>query len=124
MVDFSYLKNWIDFPVPRPIILECERSKSGMSMSVYDREKKIFTLGGCGFDRIGCAIARVLETCWQAELDGVDDTGLYGARRYNGHVHLEGATGYECMAQIGRLIGLNIRVFDSRHGSIIHITRL
>lgn len=124
MKDFTYLKNWIDYGCPRPIILECERSKSGMSMSVYDREKKIFSIGGCGFDRLGCAIARVLEHCWQAELDASDADGMYGARRYNGHLQLEGMTGWQCMTEIGAKIGLKIAVYDSRHGSIIHITRL
>lgn len=125
MIDFSYLKNWISHECPRPIILECERSKSGMSMAVWDRDRKIFTVGGCGFDRVGVAIARVLEHCWQAEMDSAHNVcELYGARWFNGRVNLEGATGSETMAEIGRAIGLNIRTFDSHHGTIIHITRL
>ena len=123
MFDFSYLKNWIDYECPRPIILECERSKSGMSMAVWDRDRKIFTVGGYGDDRVGVAIARVLEHCWQAELDGSNVSQLYGARRVDGRVSLEGAAGSESMAEIGRAIGLNIRTFDSHHGTIIHITR-
>lgn len=124
MKDFTYFKNWINYPVPRPIILECERSRSGMSMAVWDRDQKIFTIGGCGFDRVGCAIARILEHCWQAELDASDVEGMYGARRHNGKVSLEGMTGYSCMAEIGAKIGLKIGVYDSHHGTIIYITRL
>ena len=123
--DLSYLKAWPEMPYPRPIILECERSKSGMSMSVYDRDEKIITIGGCGFDRIGCAIARLLESVWGEELQANSDKlgGMYGARIVEGNVSLEGMTGYNCMIDIGKVIGLDIRVFDSRHGSIIHITK-
>ena len=124
MKDFTYLKNWITYSNPRPIILECEPSRSGMSLAVWDRDRKIFTIGGCGFDRIGCAIARVLEHCWQAELDACPEVpAKYGARVHDGRVNLEGACGYSCMQEIGALIGLKIGVYDSHHGTVIHITK-
>lgn len=123
MKDISYLKDWINYPIPRPIILECEHSRSGMSLAVYDREQKILTIGGCGFDRIGCAIARVLETVWGEELNASNVDGMYGAKRYNGKINLEGMTGYSCMQAIGAEIGLQIGVYDSHHGTIICITK-
>lgn len=124
MQDFVYLKNWINFQEPRPIILECEPSKSGMSLSIWDRDRKIFTIGGCGFDRVGCAIATVLTHCWQTELDTSDATSLYGARRKDdGRVSLDGACGAGCMQAIGKMIGLNIHTYDSHHGVIIHIAK-
>ena len=73
--DFTYLRSWITGEgyhpsfQPRPVILECIRSRSGMSMTVYDRGERLFTINGCGFDRLGCALAEFLEACFMPELE-------------------------------------------------------
>lgn len=66
--DFSFLRDWLNEPDPRPIILECIPSRSGLSMGVYDRGERIFAVQGCGFDRLGCALAEFLELLFQPEL--------------------------------------------------------
>ena len=123
---YLYLKDWINHPDPRPIILECVSSRSGMSMSVYDRDRKVFSIGGSRFDRIGCAIAEFLENVYRAELDANQTaiTGKYGAKLLqNGHVILEGMSGESSMRDIGKAIGLKIRVYDAHSSTMIHITR-
>lgn len=72
--DFSYLRHWItgegypkDCP-PRPVILECIVSRSGMSMGVYDRGERLYSINGYGFDRIGTALGEFLERLFQPEL--------------------------------------------------------
>lgn len=72
--DFSHLRHWItgegypkDCPSP-PVILECVPSRSGLSMTVYDRGERIFMVQGCGFDRIGAALGEFLERLFQPEL--------------------------------------------------------
>jgi hypothetical protein len=137
-VSYAYLKDWIAFPDPRPIILECIPSRTGMSLQVYDREKRIFAIGGCGFDRIGCAIAQILENLWQNELRAffsdpdikIEINGrfahfpdFYGVCRGEGDIYLQGMSGEQSMKSIGSAIGLRIRTYDSKSGTLIHITK-
>jgi hypothetical protein len=122
--DFSYLKDWIKGNYHRPIILECLSSKSGMSMAVWERDRKVMTVQGCGFDRIGSAIGDFLETLYQTELMENREvvTALYGAKCYNGKVILEGMCGESSMREIGKVLGLSIRVMDGHSSTLIHIT--
>jgi len=84
--DFSYLHHWVmGWPgedasrhEPRAVILECIPSRSGMSLTVYDRGERIYAINGCGFDRLGCALAEFLEACFQPELNNLARRVLTG----------------------------------------------
>ena len=132
--DFLYLRRWLtgegysaDCP-SRPVILECIPSRSGMSMSVYDRGERIFTVNGCGFDRIGTALGEFLEACFQPELIAAP---WHPARRPKFHpehkapvhVYLDGATGFESMAEIAQAIGLKVYRSESKAGTLIIIEK-
>lgn len=132
--DFLYLRHWItgegygpDCPA-RPVILECIRSRSGMSMGVYDRGERIFTVNGCGFDRIGTALGDFLETCFQPELFAAPS---HPARKVKFHpqhiapvrVSLEGATGVNSIIEVANAIGLSVSLSESKAGTLIIISK-
>ena len=157
MIDYSHLRNWLTgegYPVgfhDRPVILECRRSKSGMTMGVFDREKKIFTIHGCGSDRIGTALGEFLETLFQpalwalAQREGAappakpEDAfnwrgipGFYGTRVNfsgqllgfrNGAVALEGSAGIESMIKIADAIGIHVWVHELRNSTAIVLSK-
>lgn len=132
--DFSYLRHWItgegygpDTP-SRPVILECIPSRSGMSMAVYDRGKRIFTVNGCGFDRVGTALGEFLEACSQPELRGAWSSALVKMGAYSGHgnddtVYLDGASGFESMSAIAQAIGLKVHQSESKAGTLLIIEK-
>ena len=154
MIDYSHLRNWLTgegYPVgfhDRPVILECRPSKSGMTMGIFDRDKKIFTVRGPGFSRIGTALGEYLETLFQqalwalAQREGAappakpeeafnwrDIPGFYGTRvnfsgakhpRFrNGPVALEGSAGIESMRAIADAIGIHVWVHELRNSTAI-----
>lgn len=130
---YFYLRHWLtggSFDPERfrrPVILECIPSRSSMSMGVYDRGERIFTVNGCGFDRIGAALGEFLEACFQPELDSAWCSALvrHGAHRAasDPFVHLDGASGFESMAQIADAIGLKVCRTESKAGTLIIIQK-
>lgn len=70
--DFSHLRVWLTGEgygaEPGMVILECVPSRSGMSMTVYDRGERLYSINGYGFDRIGTALGIFLESQFQPEL--------------------------------------------------------
>lgn len=131
MTDFTYLKNWLEGPNPRPVVLECQVSRSGLSMSVYDREKLLYRINGCGFDRLGCALAEFLEALYQPELVSLRDFDdemqlkpLPGFHRGPGRIHLEGARGFESMSAIAEAIGLTVQVHETRSSTLLIIQKV
>lgn len=146
MADFTYLKNWLDRPNPRPVVLECQASRSGMSMSVYDREKLLYRINGCGFDRIGTTLDRFLMNCFYPELLAFarkaqrhynagsggfyllkDFYGLYYRPSTDGHsregVLLDGACGLESMSAIADAVGLSVQVHEARSSTLLIIQK-
>lgn len=135
--NYTYLRHWItgeDYGPsfqPRPVILECLRSRSGMSMGVYDRGKRIFSVNGCGFDRIGTALGGVLEACFQDELAGFteNEEGLGGAYSLGVFgapgkpVRLDGAYGFESMRKVAAAIGLEVTQSESKAGTLLIIQK-
>ena len=133
---FSYLRNWID--TGTTVHLECTSSRSGMSMAVYCRDTRIFTVQGCGFDRIGTAIGDFLEPLYQVELqatmerdterkyasEGYQGCKLYGAHFCpDGHVALNGGCGVDCMKRIAKAIGLEVTTECLRNATLISLSR-
>lgn len=130
---FLYLRHWLtgegyspDWP-PRPVVLECIPSRSGVSMTVYDRGERIFTVNGGGFDRIGTALGDFLEACFQPELRELDYAielgSLPGFRAYASHVSIDGGTGFESMAALAQSIGLSVTRSESKAGTLIIIQK-
>ena len=132
--DFSHLRAWItgegypkDSP-SRPVILECVPSRSGASMTVYDRGERIFTVNGCGFDRIGAALGEFLERLFQPELIAMSSHPARFATFRKGQVepsriHLEGACGFEAMRSIAEAIALKVTRSESKAGTLIVIEK-
>lgn len=125
--DFSFLRDWLNEPDPRPIILECVPSRSGLSMTVYDRGERIFTVQGCGFYRIGAALAEFLERLFQPELRELDEVTELGTRAgfraYASHVSLDGACGIESMIRVADAIGLTVHLSETKAGTLIIIQK-
>lgn len=149
--DFSHLRHWLTGEgygpnyIPRPVILECIPSRSGMSMGVHDRGERIFTVNGCGFDRIGTALATFLESHFQPELGNVarklrpipndpettphwmkwsrskEFFGFEWDRSFA--VHLEGATGFESMQSVAEALNLKVTRSESKAGTLIIIEK-
>lgn len=131
--DFSYFKDWI-IAGHRPAILECIPSRSGLSLQVYDRGKRIMTVNGYGFDRIGTALGKFLETLFQKELltwaCSLDETKHahvlpHGAflSPVSGRVYLEGASSVESMSKVAEAIGLKVQLSESKAGTLILISK-
>lgn len=149
--EFSHLRHWLtgedylkDCP-PRPVILECIPSRSGMSTTVYDRGERIFAVNGCGFDQIGTALATFLESQFQPELckfavqqfrdkkadfpnhsDWVTLKNFpgFGYHAYGAElVHLDGATGFSSMQQVAEAIGLSVQLSETKGGTLIIIQK-
>lgn len=146
---YFYLRQWLTGDgygkgfEPRPVILECIRSRSGMSMQVYDRGERIFTVNGCGFDRIGSALGRFLEELFQPELSELARTcrpqdsdipdharrwtytkDFYGLSwNLDFKVSLQGASGVESMIEIAKAIGLKVHLSESKAGTLIVIEK-
>lgn len=127
--DFSYLRNWItgegypkDCP-SRPVILECIPSRSGMSMTVYDRGERLYTINGCnGTDRPGRALAKFLEACFQPEL--AEHQSIIPARNFCGDsLYLDGERGVEALSQVASIIGLKVHQSESKAGTLIIIEK-
>lgn len=148
---YHYLRQWLtregysQDSEPRDVILECIRSRSGMSMTVYDRGERIFTVNGCGFDRLGTAAAIFLETLFQPELSALAERILtresqekhgralvnpllerrkdfYGMRFKDEklpEVSLAGACGLESMQAIAQAIGLRLEQSESKVGALL-----
>lgn len=129
-----------------PIILECIRSRSSLSMTVYDRGERLFTVQGCGFDRIGSALDRFLMANFYPELlafarmakrhhnagaggfyslDGF--YGFYYHPSTDGHggegTDLDGACGFEAMQSVAQAINLKVTRSESKAGTLIVIER-
>ena len=124
MTDFFYLKDWLDRG-NRPVILECVPSRSGMSLSVYDREKLLYRINGCGFDRLGCALAEFLERLYQPELwEWLTTAPLNTVQGWGkDHVILVGEAGIESMRSIADAIGLHVQVHETRNATILIIQK-
>ena len=133
---FNYLRNWID--TGSTVHLECIASRSGMSMSVYCRDERIFTVQGCGFDRIGTAIGYFLEPLFQAELKATMEAdparpyaakGYFGCKLYgailcpDGSIRLEGGCGERSMQAIAEAIGLEVTTETMRNSTLISISK-
>lgn len=115
--DFSYLRHWL-------------------SMGVYDRGKRIFTVNGCGFDRIGTALGIFLETQFQPEMVSEMMKGPLG---YGCHfrtpskgksladepasVSLDGACGISSMTVIAEAIGLKVQTHETRTSTLLIIEK-
>lgn len=131
--NFDYLRAWLTGEgygpsyIPRPVILECIHSRSGLSMAVYDRGERIFTVNGCGFDRIGAALAEFLERLYQPELRELDEVTELGTRpgfrAYASHVSLDGACGVESMIKVADAIGLKVHQSESKAGTLLVIEK-
>lgn len=140
--DFSYLRHWItgegypkDCP-PRPVILECIPSRSGMSMAVYDRGERIFTVNGCGFDRIGTALGMFLEAQFQPELKlafpkgepygctSAFDTSIPGCFvNADGSMWIDGGYGFSSMQGVAEAINLKVTRSESKAGTLLVIEK-
>lgn len=133
---FDYLRNWLDNGYT--VHLECTASRSGMSMAVYCRDERIFTVQGCGFDRIGTAIGDFLEPLFQAELKATMEAdpnrpyaakGYFGCKLYgailcpDGSVRLEGGCGERSMQAIAGAIGLDVETSSLRNSTLISISK-
>ena len=153
--DFTFLRTWLTgegYPpgsLPRPVILEYRRSKSGQSLSVFDRTDLLFRVKGFGFHLIGTALvgmalARFLEKLFQPELNALakaqtdwaphlpaDISGNRYPTRFpglewnalTGRSSLEGATGFDSMGRIADGIGLSAEGYQLKNSSIILITK-
>lgn len=135
MTDFSHLKTWLNNG-HRPVILECVVSRSGLSLSVYDREKLLYRINGCGFDRLGCALAEFLEALYQPELtlammQGPVGYGCHFKTHSKGKslaeepasVSLDGYCGIESMSEIARAVGLTVQVHETRSSTLLIIQK-
>lgn len=147
MTDFTYLKTWLSHG-HRPVILECVPSRSGLSLSVYDREKLLYRVNGCGFDRYGCALAEFLETLYKDELETIAFAGTLhvpatisnlgdpsrmweympgfcGMRRNRAtrKVSLEGMTGIESMREVAEALGLSVQIHETRSSTLLIIQK-
>ena len=133
---FSYLRDWLDNGYS--VNLECQSSRSGMSMSVYCRDERVFTVQGCGFDRIGTAIGYFLEPLFQAELRATmeaDPDRPYAAKDYfgcklygatlcrDGSISLEGGCGVSSMQAIAKAIGLEVTTENLRNSTLVTISK-
>lgn len=133
---FDYLRNWID--TGSAVNLECIASRSGMSMAVHCRDERLFTVQGCGFDRIGTAIGDFLEPLFQAELKATMEAdpareyackGWFGCKLYgatfgpDGSISLEGGCGVHSMQAIAEAIGLEVTTDSLRNSTLISISK-
>lgn len=133
---FDYLRNWID--TGSAVNLECIASRSGMSMAVYCRDERIFTVQGCGFDRIGTAIGYFLEPLFQPELQATMEAdpareyackGWFGCKLYgacirpDGSISLDGGCGERSMQAIAEAIGLKVETSSLRNSTLITIEK-
>jgi len=106
-----------------------------MSMTVYDRGERLYSIGGYGFDRLGCALSGFLEACFQPELLSLDSKihsgeapkpcGFLGAslRSDKESVELDGACGSEAMIRVADAIGLKVHQSESKAGTLIIIEK-
>lgn len=133
--DYAYLRHWLTREGygkdtdPGIVILECVPSRSGMSMTVYDRGEALFRVNGCGFDRGGTALGTVLETLFRPELMawGRPQSSEALARQAvrisrKGDYILTGEAGQESMRGIAEAIGLNVHFSESKAGTLIVLT--
>lgn len=133
---FDYLKNWIE--TGSTVVLECNYSRSGMSMSVWSRDRKIFTVQGCGFDRVGTAIGDFLEPLYQEELKATIkpdparpycSAGWFGGHLYgsvvrpDSSISLDGGCGQRSMEIIADAIGLQVSTESTRNSTLILIEK-
>lgn len=144
--DFSHLRHWItgEGYAPncpsRPVILECIPSRSGMSMTVYDRGERLYAINGYGFDRLGCALAEFLCSQFTTELKELAAQGYESTHHVAGsafqsvnmaepwaepdwRVTLEGACGFEAMRSIAEAIHLKVTRSESKAGTLIIIEK-
>ena len=143
--DFSHLRRWITgegYPADcpsRPVILECIPSRSGASMTVYDRGERIFTVNGCGFDRHGVALAIFLESQFRPELLSAARqrfctmpvqewrrVGNFPGFEYNpvkDRFSLTGEAGLTSMSEIASIIHLKVTRSESKAGTLLIIEK-
>lgn len=127
--NFLYLRQWLTGETyspacpPRPVILECIPSRSGLSMSVYDREELLYRINGTnGTDRYGRALARFLETAFESELSEAQNR--IPARAFCGDsLYLDGERGVPVMAQVAEAIGLSVQVHETRSSTLLIIQK-
>lgn len=133
--DFSYLRHWItgegygpDTP-SRPVILECIPSRSGMSMAVYDRGERIFTVPSpaCG-GGVHKALDRFLEACFVSELSAIHPTWPPSSkeRGYDlyGRGPKVGSEDFESAAKVAEAIHLKVTRSESKAGTLIIIQKV
>lgn len=121
--DFSHLRAWLT-TTNRPVVLECIVSRSGLSMTVYDRGERLYSINGYGFDRIGTALGEFLEVCFQPELSrwmGSASSHSLGARAWERRIYLDGACGIESMIKVADAIGLSAQLSETKAGTLIII---
>lgn len=136
--DFSYLRTWLQNG-HRPVLLECVPSRSSLSMTVYDRGERLFTVQGYGYDRIGTALAHFLAQQFYPELLAFARTakrqfyslegfsGFYYRPSPDGHggegVSLDGACGFSSMQSVADAIGLSAQLSETKAGTLIIIQK-
>jgi hypothetical protein len=86
--------------------LQCVASRSGMSMSVYHEVERVMTVRGCGIDRLSVTIGRILEECYQPELQ--HDKDFRGFPVVNGRVVVDGNLGRQQMRLVAAALGLTL----------------
>lgn len=126
MIDFSFLKNWLD-DGRRPVVLECQVSRSGMSMSVYDREKLLYRVPS---PACGGGIQKALEV-FLASLFQPDLMTLIGAatrlvpvgHQWEGRFVFERYCDLDATLWAADAIGLTVQVHETRSATLLIIQK-
>lgn len=125
--DFSYLKTWLD-NARRPVVLECVPSRSGLSLSVYDREALMFRVpaAACGGGNY-TALDRFMEACFTRELASINTNWPpeFRERGYDiyGRGPKVGSPDMDSAIKIAEAIGLTVQVHETRSSTLLIIQR-
>lgn len=136
MADFTFLRHWImgspgqdaSRHEPRPVILECIPSRSGMSLTVYDRDNAIFRVPGAAFGGgLNAALDHFLESCFVPELSTINTAWPEWARERGYDLYGRGPkVGSDCIEtsiKIADAIGLSVQVHETRTSTLLIITK-
>ena len=122
--DFSHLREWLvrerSNAEPGMVVLECVPSRSGMSMSVYDRGELLFNIKGTL--ELGECLARFLEEAFEPELS--QNQNEIPARAFCGDsLYLDGGKGLPLMMQVAQALHLKVTRSESKAGTLLIIER-
>lgn len=130
--DFSHLREWLarerSNAEPGMVILECIPSRSGMSMSVYDRDRLMFRVpsAACG-GGTGKALAHFLADHFQPELMawiGTASKRVNAGHQWEGHFVFEYGLDLDSVVQVAEAIGLKVQAHETRTSTLLIIEKV